>query len=415
MTDARPIPAAVPPVSALLAAADHAFAFFVFLIASDAFTFLGIHSLLWGAAYAYFALRVTALFGPFLLFLRNNLAYLAYPAACLLSLLWAEVPRAALAFSAQVTATVLIALFIAMRLPVEAIFRQLMRVWLLAMAASLANLGGAFAHPWDDRGNFKGIFLSKNAFGHRAVLFAIGCAFTAFLLPGVRFRRRLVYLAALAATGFMVAISGSATAMVLTIAFGALAALAALAMRRHGGALVAGPFLLGLALALVGIAAARIDPVAELFDLLGRDVTMTGRTILWRHGWEHYLERPVLGHGAAGFWQNPAFAGEIALLQASYGDGVGAFHNLVLELLVMLGPLGLLAHALAGLTTVRRAAVLVARGRDPMALWTMVTTLAIYGMALIGAQLFNPHAIPLILVVCLGAALGKRIDARRAT
>ena len=404
-----------PPLAELLVTlADYGFAFFVFFIASDAFSYLGLHGHLWLAAYGYVLLRLLAVFPPFVAFLRANAVYLGYPALCAVSVLWSDVPRATAVFAVQLLASVMIALFIAMRLPVEAIFRQLMRVYLVAMAASLATLAGVFVHPWDHRGNFTGIFLSKNAFGHRAVLFVIGCVVTVLLLPRVGMARRGLSLLALAATAGLVALSGSATAIVLTACFGLAAPVLHLFVaRRHGAALLAVPLLVALVLALLAVVVLRIDPVAELFDLLGRDATMTGRTILWRHGWDHYLSRPLLGFGAAGYWQNPAFASEIAALQSSYGEGVGAFHNIGLELLVMLGPLGLVAHGLCGGVTLGRAVVLLRRTRDTIALWVVVTTLAFYGMALIGAQLYNPHAVPLILVVCMGAALGKRLSAAR--
>ncbi len=141
---------------------------------------------------------------------------------------------------------------------------------------------------------------------------------------------------------------------------------------------------------------------------------MTGRTILWRHGWDHYLSRPLLGFGAAGYWQNPAYASEIAALQSAYGEGVGAFHNIALELLVMLGPARAprARPSAAASRSPARSSSSAGRG-IAMAVWAIVTTLALYGMALIGAQLYNPHAIPLILVVCLGGALGKRLSAAR--
>ena len=405
---------AASPTGVLITLADYGFAFFVFFIASDAFSYLGVHSLLWLAAYGYVLLRLLALFRPFIGFLRDNAVYLSYPVLCTVSVLWSDVPRATAVFAIQLLASVLIALFIAMRLPIEAVFRQLLRVYLVAMAASLATLAGVFVHPWDHRGNFTGVFLSKNAFGHRAVLFAIGCVMAALLLPGAGPARRGLYLVALAVTAGMVAASGSATAIVLTTSFGlAAAALHFLCTRRLGAALVAVPVVLAFVLASLTVVVLRIDPVAEIFDLLGRDATMTGRTILWRHGWDHYLSRPLLGFGAAGYWQNPAYASEIAALQSAYGEGVGAFHNIALELLVMLGPAGLLAHGLCGGVTLARAVVLLRRTRDAMAVWVIVTTLALYGMALIGAQLYNPHAIPLILVVCLGGALGKRLSAAR--
>ena len=73
----------------------------------------------------------------------------------------------------------------------------------------------------------------------------------------------------------------------------------------------------------------------------------------------------------------------------------------------MLGPLGLIAHGLCGFVTLRRALAAIARTRDPFAGWVAALTLAVYGMALVGPQLYNPHSIPLLMLIATGSSLSK--------
>ena len=55
---------------------------------------------------------------------------------------------------------------------------------------------------------------------------------------------------------------------------------------------------------------------------------------------------------------------------------------------------------------------MVRRSRDVMAVWAITMTLTLFAMALLGPQLFNPHAIPLIVLISVGAALGKDLNRR---
>lgn len=403
-----------PAFRIAIAAADYAFAAFVILISSDAFTFLGLHSFLWLAAYGYLALRMLLSFRPFLDFLLRNLVYLAFPALALVSMLWSDLPVETLRLSLQLIVTTLIALFLGMRMrPVEILWIT-GGVLLVLMAASMANISSAISPAYNDRGYFMGIFLSKNAFGHRSVIFTVTAVFAAFLLRGPGFALRLAFVAGLAITAYMVSISGSATAVVLTLAMGGLSVAVTLALLpRIGPVIMALPLTLALALGIVVLIAFRLDPVGPLFDALGKDPTMTGRTILWQFGIEMWLDRPGLGYGAGGFWTHPAFLNDIAVYQARYGETVHGFHSLPVELLVMFGPLGLVVHGAIAVTTLSRA-LRARRAEGGAAIWLLVTTLAIYGMAMVGPQLHTPHSVPLILVVAGGASLTHAARRRRA-
>lgn len=409
------VPQPVPPLARqLVAAADYGFAILVVFSSSDAFIFLGLSSLQWLLVYAYLFARILFTFRIFGAFVSKNAVFLLYPGLCALSVLWSDIPVETLKFSIQLIVSTFAALFIGMRLSLDEIFTIVMASFLIMMLASLANLHGALSPSIDVRGYFVGIFLSKNSFGHRSVLFVIGCVFLIFLMPRVSIARRAVYLVALGATAYMVSISGSATAMALTVGLGGLSTgLYLVLARRNGLALVLPVVAAVIACGLLATSVLGANPVQAVFDLLGRDPTMTGRTVLWQFGWEIYLTRPWLGFGADGFWVNPIYAGTLANLQAQYGEGLHGFHNLIVELLVTLGPLGLVAHGLAGFVALRRTILLSRQTSDPVAVWAITILLALYGMAMIGPQLFNGHAIAMILLIAIGAAAGKKLDARR--
>lgn len=395
--------------------ADFGFMCLVFLIASDAFTFLGLHSLLWLAAYGYALLRIAMMFEDVGRTVWRNRVLLFYPVLCLVSVLWSDLPAESLRFSVQLTFSTLIAVFIGMRFELRQIFAALAVVLFLAILASLLNLGGALTPAYDHRGNFEGIFLSKNALGHRMVMFAVIGVFLVFLIARVPFWIRALGLVGLGATLLIIAISGSATAIVTSgAAFLLGLSLWFMLSLRGGWALVLAVAALPTALMLFAVVGFDFKPVAGTLELLGRSPTLTGRAVLWEFAADHIPDRPILGYGASGFWGHPAMRNEIAILQQRYGDGVQSFHNLWVELLIMLGPLGLLTHTLLVGTAIRRSFMAARQGRNIYAVWALTTILAMYVMSLFGAQLFQQHAIPLLLVMAIAVSLDKGLRAKSA-
>lgn len=386
---------------------DTGFAAAVFMLSSDAFMFLGLHSPLWLLCYGYCLLRLSMHFRLALQALAENWVFLLFPAISLFSILWSAQPSGTIRFSVQLAMTVLMAVFIGQTMQPRRILMIFGGVMTVAMLASLMNISGIFPRAYDHRGYFQGIFISKNALGHRAVLFAITCVFAAFILPRVPLRLRFMYIVMLAFTAFMVSISGSATSMLLCV----VAPLTALALWVAMGWRDAWLALLGMIALAIAVTAGlvgllRIDPMNEVLNLVGRDASLTGRTVLWDFGWRYYLQEPWLGYGANGFWTDPRFANSIIALQTRYGDGVVGFHNLTVELLVMLGPVGLVAHYSQIIVALRRAFFHARNHADPVAVWAIAIIIANFAMAQLGAQLYQPHAIPLILIVALGVSFG---------
>ena len=83
-----------------------------------------------------------------------------------------------------------------------------------------------------------------------------------------------------------------------------------------------------------------------IFELFGKDTTLTGRTMFWPYIIDNISKKPLLGWGFYGFWSplNPIALqiAEAIRVQNSYGvtDYIANAHNGLLELLLEIGFLG---------------------------------------------------------------------------
>ena len=389
----------------ILAVTDGAFMALVFLISSDAFGFLGVQSLAWALCYAYFMLRLALSLSQLSEAITSNWPILLYPMLATVSVLWSALPVDAIRFSIQLMVSVLMGVFFGSRFTPRQIYLAFFGVMLFSMTVSVMNLTSAITPAYDTRHLFQGIFSSKNALGHRAVLFTATCVFGLFVLPRLGLRMRFACVIGLMTVAIVLAVAGSATGILFSVMASGAGLLLWIMLRCRGTWV----FLLAIGLGTFGLFIiaslfTKLDPLSFLLSLVGRDVTLTGRTTLWHFGWEHYLMRPWLGFGAAGFWENPHFASDILELQRRYGDGVVGFHDLIVELLVMLGPLGVLTHMTLTIVCLYRTLWHARHRADPYAAWATIMILSIFGMSLLGVQYYQGHAIPLIFVVALGTA-----------
>lgn len=411
----KPAPRRAARASDLMAVTDGAFMATVFLFSSDAFVFIGVHSIVWALCYAYFMMRLAMSLSQIADALSRNWPFLLYPGLALVSVLWSGLPADTLRFSIQLTVSLMMAIFIGSRFGPRQIYLAFFGVMLFAMVVSVMNLTSAITPAYDGRHLFQGIFNSKNALGHRAVLFTASCTFGLLILPGLRPWLRLACLFGLGTVAIVLAVAGSATGILFSFAASAGGVVLWVLLRWRGAWMfLLASFAAAFGLFLIASLFTKLDPLSFLLSLVGRDATLTGRTILWQFGWEHYLMRPWLGFGAAGFWENPHFASDILALQRRYGDGVVGFHDLIVELLVMLGPLGIIAHFTLTAVCLYRTLWHARHRADAYAAWAFIMILSIFGMSLLGAQFYQGHAIPLILVVALGTAFRLPASRREA-
>jgi O-antigen ligase len=205
------------------------------------------------------------------------------------------------------------------------------------------NPGEAMSNP-DDVAGWRGGFIHKNAMAP-FMLFA-GLTIACF---DRRSARRYVMLAVIAG---LVVMSQSGTSIVTGLAVLLICVfLARMATSDQATSAV---------LAVSAAATATVATVAmsvflpNLLEFGGKDPTLTSRTDIWAGIWRAVGEQPWLGYGAGGVWINPNLDPARSILR-DLGFTVFHSHNGYLELLLLLGVIGLALFVWLAVSTMRLA------------------------------------------------------------
>jgi exopolysaccharide production protein ExoQ len=160
----------------------------------------------------------------------------------------------------------------------------------------------------------------------------------AYFIVG-RYRWLAVVMAVLGTIA--VVLSRSGTSLLL---LGAVYGLLPLAFVYRRGArllsLTIGAQLVVFTLIATVVTFANLDIVKPLLEAVGKDSTLTGRTVLWDFAQRAVAERPVLGFGYGGFWHETNTA--VPYLRYVVGQQLWFFHNVYRETAVSFGYPGLL-------------------------------------------------------------------------
>ena len=388
--------------------ADVALGALVLMWTAEALVRLPMLSLVTITAYGYFTLRFAMTMPRFLPLVLRNWVMLLYPALCLVSVLWSLTPMLSFVGSIQITFTILIGIFLGGQLGLRGLAMLILCSLGATMVFSLANLSGAMGNAWSYVGGFLGIYTNKNALGQRGTLLILTCLF--FVLTE---RRGVIFWAALGMgclTTVLLGLSLSVTSILMTGAMtGVLLFVLGWANLPQFRLLA----LLFIALCLLSAAitfiALGINPVDEILGAFGKNSTLTGRTFLWEVGMAKVGEAPLLGYGILAFWHAPEFAQEVLVISGLYGETVEAFHNFIIEVLVALGPLGLITLLAIAVASFRNLAQVK---HDQIRYWGWLVVILLILLSLLGSSFFRQHEISLLLIVAIGAAAGRDAHAK---
>lgn len=260
---------------------------------------------------------------------------------CIISLLWSNAPSLTLRYGLQLGFTFLIAISAASRMSLTSFVKVVtlcgLVTGMLCMLFNQVNPGGAWL----------GVFGSKNALAQFATVnVLVGFA---LLLDGRASRswRRLA-LIVLILGAFLLVRAESIGALVATVMSCVIMTIVALLS-------FAGPtkrLLLFSLAALLGLATAfAIATNFELFsiallDLTGKDVTLTGRTLLWGIAFEEISKQPLLGQGYKGYWVQGNPMAEELWREFGIASKQGFhFHNTLISNAVEVGLIGVALQA----------------------------------------------------------------------
>ena len=322
---------------------------------------------------------------------------LALALVCLagVSTLWSLQPGLTLSRSISLLAPTALGLI----LPSRFTPRELLRILALALGIpAVLSLIVALVLPADgittiEYGNaWRGVYPSKNGLG-RAMALAMA-VFVLVALDGKQ-RRWLAWLGAAGTLG-LVLLARAAASLVVSAAL--LSLIPLFRSLRLRFTISAGVWTVSILLGaiLFTLVVSNAEPT---FALIGRDTTLTGRTMIWAAVLASIAERPWLGYGYSAFWQQ--WSGPSAVVLSSVGWETPHSHNGFLELWLDLGLAGLVIFIL-GLGLAIRAGVARARQTDSAAdLWPLVFLSFLVLINFSEAAILKQHSLFWVLYVAI--------------
>ena|SRR4029077_9014496 len=348
-----------------------------------------------GGVYIYGALLALMRWRRVLRAARTVWPLLALAALAFLSTAWSVQPIVTLRRSTSLLAGIMIAIYLGERYSIKAFarllaytlcFMTIVVVVLYCVAPAYVVDYSAYAGAW------KGLSVYKNTFGqHMAVAVA--------LLVLVRFHRlcSLRYVFLLTAVGLLV-LSRSAAALVCCVL--SLAAMPLWRTMRGEQRLLVYP--LATLTFLVGIYCIVANP-EPLFQILGRDATLTGRTHLWAILLPAIAKHPILGYGYSAFWIG--LKGEALDVWVRVGWMAPIADNGYIDLCLSLGGLGVCAFLYVFVSSFRRAIDYVRLDPGPIGLWP-VTYLCLFAVNnLCESALLTRATFPFLMFAVLTTSL----------
>lgn len=266
-----------------------------------------------------------------------------------LSAAWSVSAMDSLVYGVMAAGNILVACMLAAEYSLRQIAQMLLRLLLVLVLAGMifALLGYSHVMYFDThaRENLLGGDPIRGFFQHHIMAGFYGATGAVLAMTLLRGFRRVIVLAAFI---LFVLWAGSATGVLLTGAAVIIVPLAQMLVPRIP--------LSGLLAVLVPVgvtAGAVLNQVwVPLLEAIGRDPTLTGRTVLWGWGYRAIAERPVAGWGFAGYFNSEQGAIPSLYVTEFEEYEIAHFHNSYIQTGTDLGLLGLLVLILVlGCTT----------------------------------------------------------------
>jgi exopolysaccharide production protein ExoQ len=319
----------------------------------------------------------------------------------ILSTAWSQDPLRSFLFGVMAMINLLFAVYLVERWTPDRLMQLYLTVGIVASISSLlvaAILPAAGVDHKSAMGALQGIYSHKNVCAMASITFM----FTAILYPF----RRYALLKRLACTGLfasLIVLSTSRTGWLLAL-LSLLFISSVRIIARFKGARRALIVVITCMTILVGAAVIVIN-YASIALLLGKDPTLTGRTVIWSTVFTSAMKRPVLGFGYNAFWLG--FTGEAANAALMSQDlALSNAENGMLAMWLELGLVGVAIVLLMVWRTSRLARACLRVSSSPAVLWyaTFLFFSGIY-FILAGGKVMLPHSIDWTMYVITDAGL----------
>ncbi|MDR3536965.1 MAG: O-antigen ligase [Acetobacteraceae bacterium] len=296
-------------------------------------------------AYAFLALWLMLAFpygrGCLALLTNSPWPIWVLPFLALASTFWSQSVSDTLKYGLEFVATAGCAVLAASLLKPRALISALTCCLVVTALLSVA-FGKQSVDPLTGSAAFVGVFESKNQLGFFTSLMLL--AAVALLIDSRQpLPARLLGIVALVLALPLLVLTRSGTAM-LSAVLASLVLVANLAMSRlsrfERARLLGAGVVVMIPIAVLLLVAGD-DMSALLLGVMGKDATLTGRTLLWAHAMQLIPQHPLLGFGYQAFWRQDTVAAESLWFEFHVLSRQGFhFHSTYVETTIELGYLG---------------------------------------------------------------------------
>ena len=321
-----------------------------------------------------------------------------------LSCLWSVDPLLSLRSGLYLIINTLFMYYLVQRFSLQELMRLMIAAGVVVAMMSITTAIVLPSYAWGSAGThiaLQGAFIAKNVLGNVAVFLLTPALF----VRGMRLRVRAAYILVMLVL-ILLSFSLQAWAAAFFCFCYALICMLLGRLSKKEAKWIAFVTLLPVVVATVFLMTYR----TEILEFLGKDPTLSGRTIIWSAVLRSILKRPMLGWGYNAFWQG--FTGESGLVLLQVNFPIAQSQNGVLEVLLGLGGVGVALVLATFLQGLRNAVKCFRLGATEAARWYLLIALLTIGYSVGEANLQQPNILPWMMYIM--ACTGLAAEVRRA-
>lgn len=258
------------------------------------------------------------------------------------------------------------------------------------------QMGGIHAGSW------RGIFTHKNGLGGSMVTSVM-----AFLILSFDHRRWRWLAWTMILLSMILILFSKSTSSLLNAGFITVAIIVLQMIRWRYRSKIAAfmTLLLLLEVFILGL----VTYAQTLANALGKDLTLTGRTVLWSTIWDVVQQQPWLGYGYGGFWNAKS---EVTRIWLATGWKMTHPHNGFLALLIDLGAIGLVIFLITLVQSFQRALLLARLETTAAAFLPVANLFFLITSNLTESALFSVNSFPWLIYISLTLTVIKSLERR---
>lgn len=246
------------------------------------------------------------------------------------------------------------------------------------------------------QGKWRGVFPHKNILGARMVISTI-----IFLILGSNGKNKRLFIWGGFALSFLLLLRAASSSSLVNLLIIIFAFYIFQTFRWSYQIMI--PSLIGITTIGEGLYFLLSSNAEALFNSLGKDATLTGRTDLWPLVIDMIWKQPWFGYGFGGFWQG--FNGESAYIWYAAGWPATHPHNGFLALCLDIGIVGLFIFILGFLRAFIKAIALIRDNNNSEVFWPLLYLTYIILSNLTESTLLASNQITWVLYIAITLSL----------